>query len=271
MSRATSTLRGSLRAVAIAITIISIITFTTMGYSIYREYETLSSSGALQGIRSSGQIRGTSVVFSVSGSIPNKGLYPIDLSFSMDAESGGQVLARNTTTTARLLPGENRVVNLTSQINLLSLTNVTNPQRFILNQSVISLFTTLNAGLEPFASISIGTPNNITLPPLMGNFKVGATTVTNQGTLSLVSFPISFVNGGNFQYPFSMHGQLSSGGSVLGSSSTVNGTVTPGQQASLIIAISVPTAQLKPGTYQLTLQVTILNDMIPINLTVEVP
>ncbi len=271
MSRATSTLRGSLRTVAIAITLITIVTFSTIGYSLYKEYESITSSNALQGIKSGGVIRGSSIVFSLTGNIPNSGLYPIDLSFSFDAESAGQVLAKNTTSTVRLLPGESRAVNFSSAINLLSLTNVTNPQRFILNQSEVSLFTTINGAMEPFASISIGGPQNITLPPLMGDFRVGTTTVTGQGTLSLVTFPISFTNGASFSYPFSMNGQLSAGGSVLGSSSTLNGTAISGQRTSFSLDISVPTAQLKAGAYQLTLQAVILNNRIPIRLTVEVP
>lgn len=272
MKRATWTVRGSLRIVAIAITLVSVITFSTILYSVYREYQSLSAAGALRGVQAGGAIQGTSVLFTVNGSIPNSGLYPIDLSFSIAAESGGQVIAKSTSPAVRLLPGQSRAVSLTSQLNLLSsLSNVTNPQRFLLNQSVISLVTTINAGLEPFASISIGSPSNITLPPPMGDFRVGGATVTNQGSQSLVTFPISFVNRANFQYPFSISAGLSSGQSALGRSQLLNGTSSPGQQTSFTLSLTVPTLQLKPGTYQLNLRVVILNNIVPINLRVVVP
>ena len=271
MKRATWTVRGSFRGVAIAITLVSVITFSTMGYSIYREYQSLTASGGIKGVKATTVVQGTKVVFALNGSIPNSGLYPIDLSFSIAAESGGQLLTKSTSTSVKLLPGQNRAVNLTSQIDLLSLANVTNPQRFLLNQSTISLITTINAGLEPFASITIGTPNNITLPPPMGNFKVGAATVTNQGAQSLVAFPISFVNMANYPYPFSMSAQLSSGQAALGRSQTFNGTSNPGQPTSFTLSLTVSTAQLKAGNYQLNLQALIFNNKIPIKLTVRVP
>jgi len=105
----------------------------------------------------------------------------------------------------------------------------------------------------------------------MGNFRVGTATVTNQGAQSLVGLPISFVNMANYPYPFSMSAELSSGQSVLGSSQLFNGTSNPGQPTSFILSLTVPTAQLKAGTYQLNLQAVILNNKIPIRLTVRVP
>jgi len=190
--------------VAIAITLVSVITFSTMGYSVYREYQSLTGSGVLKGITATTTVQGTKVVFSLNGSIPNSGLYPIDLSFTISAESGGRLLTKSTSPAVKLMPGQNRAVNITSQIDLLSLTNATNPQRFLLNDSTISLITTVNAGLEPFASMSLGTPNNITLPPPMANFRVGTATATNQGGQSLSGLPISFVYIANYSYPFSM-------------------------------------------------------------------
>jgi hypothetical protein len=272
LKRVPSPLRGSFRGVAIAITLVSVITFSTIGYSVYRAYQWITASGGLKGITATPVINGTKVAFALNGSIPNNGLYPIDLSFSISAESGGQLLTKSTSTAVKLLPGQNRAVNFTSQIDLLSLTNVTNPQRFLLNDSTISLFTTINAGLEPFASMSMGIPGgNITLPPLMGNFKVGTATVTNQGVQSLVALPISFVNKANHPYPFSMSADLSAGQSVLGRSQSFNGTSIPGQPTSFVLSLTVPTAQLKAGTYQLNLQAVLLSNKIPIRLTVRVP
>jgi hypothetical protein len=272
LKRATWTVRGSFRGVAIAIALVSVITFSTIGYSVYREYQSLFPAGGIKGISPSIVVQGTKVVLALNGSIPNSALYPIDLSFSIAAESGGQLLTKSTSTSVKLMPGQNRAVNLTSEIDLLSLANVTNPQRFLLNQSSISLVATVNAGLEPFASISLGfPPNNITLPPPMGSFKVGAATVTNQGAQSLVAFPISFVNMANYPYPFAMSAQLSSEQAVLGASPIFNGTSTPGQLTSFTLNLTVPTGQLKPGTYQLNLQAFILNNKIPIRLTVKVP
>src|SRR5207245_7455867 len=207
----------------------------------------------------------------LNGSIPNSGLYPIDLSFTISAESGGQLLTKSTSPAVKLMPGQNRAVNITSQIDLLSLTNATNPQRFLLNESTVSLVTTVNAGLEPFASMSIGIPSNITLPPPMGNFKVGTATVSNQGAQSLVALPISFVNKANYPYPFSMSAELSAGQSVLGRSQPFNGTSSPGQPPPFNLSLTVPTAQLKPGTYQLNHQAAILNIRIRIRLPVKVP
>jgi len=271
LKRVSSTLRGSFRGVAVAITLVSIITFSTIFYSVYRVYQSLTASGGLKGITKTTVIQGTMVVFSLNGSIPNNGLYPIDLSFTLSAESGGRLLTKSTSTAVKLMPGQNRAVNFTSQIDLLSLTNATNPQRFLLNESTVSLFTTLNAELEPFASMSIGIPSNITLPPPMGNFKVGTATVSNQGAQSLVAFPISFVNKANYPYPFSMSAELSAGQSVLGRSQLFNGTSNPGQPTSFILSLTVSTAQLKASTYQLNLQAIILNNKIPIRLTVKVP
>ena len=271
MKRVSSTLRGSFRGVAIAITLVSVITFSTIGYSAYRVYQSLTAPGGLKGITTTMIVQGTKVVFSLNGSIPNNGLYPIDLSFTISAESGGQLLSKSTSTAVKLLPGQNRAVNVTSQIDLFSLTNVTNPQRFLLNQSTISLFTTLNAKLEPFASLSLGIPSNITLPPAMGNFRVGPATVTNQGSQSQVAFPISFVNKANYPYPFSMSADLLAGQSVLGRSQLFSGTSNPGQPTSFILSFTVPTAQLSAGTYHLNLQAVILSNKIPIRLTVKVP
>jgi len=266
----TSTVKGSLRAVAIIITVISLITFSTIGYSIYREYQSLSAPGSLGAINASAVVKGTSVVFSVNGKIPNSGLYPIDLSFSVSAESQGEVIARSASAGVRLMPGEQKPVNLTSRIDLFSLSNVTNPQRFLLNQSTISLLTTLHAGLEPFASISIGVPSNVTLPPPMGDFKVARAAVTIQGSQSVISIPISFTNRASFSYPFAMYALLSSGQTALGNSTTIGGTSISGQQTSLLLTVKVPSALVRPGTYQLTIHVIVLNNNIPIRTTVEV-
>ena len=95
MKRVSSTLRGSFRGVAIAITLVSIITFSTIFYSVYRVYQSLTASGGLKGITKTTVIQGTMVVFSLNGSIPNNGLYPIDLSFTLSAESGGRLLTEH--------------------------------------------------------------------------------------------------------------------------------------------------------------------------------
>lgn len=267
----TSTVKGSLRAVAIIITVISLITFSTIGYSVFREYQSISSPASVNAIRASAGIQGTNVVFSVSGRIPNSGLYPIDLSFSVTAQSGGSVISKSDSASVRLLPGEDKTVNLTSRLDLFSLNNIPNPQRFLLNQTTITLLTTLTAGLEPFASISIGSPSNVTLPPPMGDFKVGRATVTSQGSQSLISIPVSFVNMASFQYPFTMYANMSSGQAVLGNSTTYNGLSSAGQQTKFFLSLTLPSSQVRAGTYQLIIHVIVLNNNIPFKTSVVVP
>jgi len=267
----TSTVKGSLRAVAIIITVISLITFSTIGYSVYREYQSLSSPASVSGIKASASVVGTNVIFSVNGKIPNSGLYPIDLSFAVTAQSGGSLIAKSNSAGVRLLPGGDKVVNLTSKVDLFSLSNVTNPQRFLLNQTTITLLTTLNAGLEPFATISIGSPSNITLPPPMGDFRVGRATILIQGLQTVIAIPVSFVNKASFSYPYQIYALISPGQSVLGNSTAYSGASSPGQQSKFTLNLTLQSSQVKAGTYQLTIHVIVLNNNIAFKTAVEVP
>lgn len=77
-----SIVAGALRAVSLAITVVSILTFATVAYSAYQDYSgvlDLSHTGT-PAIESKSVVQGSSVTVFLNATIPNKGLLPLQAS-----------------------------------------------------------------------------------------------------------------------------------------------------------------------------------------------
>lgn len=96
MSQEQSTTARSLRAVSLAITLVTLVAFSTVLYSIYAEYgaavSVLGDGGPGSGISAKTVIDGTGATLYVNATIPNRGLYPVKVELSCDTLTDGSCM-----------------------------------------------------------------------------------------------------------------------------------------------------------------------------------
>lgn len=76
----------SLRAVSLVITLVSFVTFSSIGYSVYEDYagvvSVLNQGPSSGGIYTRAVSQGDNVTIFVNMTLPNRGLYPLTVGFS---------------------------------------------------------------------------------------------------------------------------------------------------------------------------------------------
>jgi len=142
-----STAAGSLRAVALAITLVSVVTSAAVVYSAYADVSnvlTVSQKGS-PAITAVTLVRGNSATVFVNASISNGGLLPLEVSLSC------QALQPNVTCTpgsVSVAPGRSAVLKF--QMTVADVTQISSATGLHVNG-------TLKASLVPFASLSVST------------------------------------------------------------------------------------------------------------------
>ncbi len=271
MKKATSIVRGSLRLVSLVITIVTVVTLATVGYSAYQEFNVLASPQSSQNLKVQSSVVEGAVHLTVAGMIPNNGLYPLSFSIILSARSQSHTLAESTSEPVRILPNEIKRFNISLDINPYNISNSSEQSALLTNGSQIVLSTGIRASIEPFATIKVAGGSNLTLPPLMGDLKVGPGEVLHAPNGTILAVPISFVDRAGFSFPFKVSASLNDPqGRLATTTATSTGLAVSGKETSFRLNFSIPGERILSGTYRLELDVTIGATTIPVHLKVQV-
>jgi len=133
-----STAARTLRAVALVVTLISVLTFGGLVYSVYQDVSPFVSRSTSQPAIS---VLATSSGLSVNVTFRNSGLYPIAIGAACSSSTVVQGVSC-TKANATILPGQTQTVefSITSASSITALSNVT---------------ATVQLTLEPLASVSV--------------------------------------------------------------------------------------------------------------------
>jgi len=144
-----STAGRTLRAVSLAITLVSVITFVTLGYSAYagyREVAGLSQGGSNPAITSQTTVTGSSATIAISAKVANSGFYSLGLSMACPQGNASANLSCSSTSIT-IPPGQTQTLRIV--INVKDLSQLRG------GTSNLHLRGNLTASLLPFASITI--------------------------------------------------------------------------------------------------------------------
>jgi len=140
-----TTAARSMRAVALAITLVSVVTFAAVGYSAYSDFNGFISNfrTGSTGISARTVAQGQAATLYVNATVPNDGLFPLSVSISCTAPPAGVTCTSSSLT---IPPSTSGVLRF--QISIANVTELQNAAGLHLNGTAV-------AGLVPFASISI--------------------------------------------------------------------------------------------------------------------
>ena len=151
MKREPSTVARSLRAASLAITVVALVAFSTLAYSVYADVNgvagTLGSGASSPNVSVRTVVNGTSETEYINATIPNRGLYPLVVGLSCLPSTGS---VRVTCSDARITipPGGAQTMHFTMVFQNLSFTSV----------NTISVKGNVSLALVPFASVSMIAP-----------------------------------------------------------------------------------------------------------------
>lgn len=147
MKREPSILARSLRAVALVITLVVVVSFATIGYTVYADVSnvvsTIGGGSQTSLVASKTVVQGSAAVDYLNVTLANKGLYPIALSLSClsPAESGITCTSPSIT----VLPGQSQTLQFMMTVQNYS--QIAAGGLHVDGQVVVAL--------EPFASIAV--------------------------------------------------------------------------------------------------------------------
>ncbi len=147
MNHEPSILASSLRAVALVITVVSLVTLCTVGYSAYADasniVNTVGGGSPTSAIATRIVIEGSAATVYLNVTLANKGYYPISLSLTCLPQSGSGISC--TSPSIRVLPGQSQTLHFVMMVG--------NYPQFVAEgmhadgQVVVTL--------EPFASVTV--------------------------------------------------------------------------------------------------------------------
>ena len=147
MKREPSILAGSLRAVALVITLVVLVSFVTIGYTVYADVSNVVNAvggGAPTSLIAAKAVaQGSATVFYLNVTLANKGLYPVGLSLScLPPEESGITC---TSPSITVPPGQSQTLQFTMTVQNYS--QIAAGGLHVEGQMVVSL--------EPFVSIAV--------------------------------------------------------------------------------------------------------------------
>ena len=152
MKREPSTAARSLRAVSLAITLVSVVTFATMVYSAYQDVNGVVSifggraSGTLGSLET--KVSGNTARATLNFTVPNDGLYPLVLRVSCSPPDGLPVSCQAIDLT--VTPGQTQVVHFVILVSDVKGLNAT-----VAPGNRLHVNATASVSLEPFATLSV--------------------------------------------------------------------------------------------------------------------
>jgi hypothetical protein len=141
----------SLRAVGLAITLVSIVTFSTIGYTVFADAQAFLGSlqsGPGHTISSAYRFQGSNLLLDLNATVQNQGLYPLSITLSCSPVQQEGVSCSSAQAT--IPPGQTSTLVFRIMVpNATEYTNaVQSPKQLHING-------TATFALEPFASITI--------------------------------------------------------------------------------------------------------------------
>ena len=147
MKREPSILASSLRVVVLVIALVSLVTFSTVGYSAYADVSniinTVGGGSPTSSITAEIVVQGSAAIVYLNVTLANRGLYPIALSLTCLPPSGSGIAC--TSPSIRVLPGQSRTLRFVMTVENYSQYAVGGMH--VDGQVVVTL--------EPFASIAL--------------------------------------------------------------------------------------------------------------------
>ncbi|MGD1054625.1 MAG: hypothetical protein ABR867_00875 [Nitrososphaerales archaeon] len=146
MKREPSIMASSLRAVALVITLVSLVTFSTVGYTAYADVSnvlnTVGGSAPTSAITAKTVIQGSAALVYLNVTLANKGLYPITLSLTCLPPEGSGIVCTSPSIT--VLPGQSQTLRF-----VMTVENYTQS-----GAGSLRVDGQVEVALEPFASIA---------------------------------------------------------------------------------------------------------------------
>lgn len=150
MKREPSSVTRSLRAASVVITVVSLVAFSTIAYSLYSDVNAVIGtlgSGPSEGVATSTVLKGTNATIYINATVPNAGLYPLSVGLSC-LPSNGSIKVSCSNSSVTVAPGGQQTLRFTILLQNLSLTS---PNNF-------SVEGNLSLSLIPFGSASLKVP-----------------------------------------------------------------------------------------------------------------
>jgi hypothetical protein len=147
LKREPSILAHSLRAVALVITLVSLVTFSTVGYTAYADVSdvlnTVGGGAPTSAITAKTIVQGSAATVYLNVTLANKGLYPIILSLTcLSPEESGITC---TSPSIKVLPGQSQTLHFVMTV-----------ENYIQSAAGgLHVDGRVEVALEPFASIAV--------------------------------------------------------------------------------------------------------------------
>ena len=136
----------ALRAVTVTITLIALLVVGAVAYSAYEDYSAVKAklSPGSGGSSAQAVMQGTSEIISINVTIPNRGLFPLNVTVSCDRGDQNVVCQ---TGTVRVLPGQDGLLSF--KMTVVDLARYSSSSDKRINGTVAM-------SLDPFASLKVG-------------------------------------------------------------------------------------------------------------------
>lgn len=139
----------SLRVASFSITLSAIVILGTIGYSIFEEFNYLFS-GPSDLFKFKQEERNGNMEIVLDLTIPNKGMYPLELSIDVSVTARGEELAEGSSGTLVIPPGSVERILLELDVHRDDLLEL-----MPIEEGDVGLNVTLRAGFQPFAFITV--------------------------------------------------------------------------------------------------------------------
>ncbi len=140
----------TLRLVSFSITLAGFVILGTVGYSIYEEFNYLFFSGPTDLFEFTEEEKGDSIDFFFNFTIPNKGLFPLELEVNLTASLDGNEISSGSSGVVVIPVGSEEQLEI-----LLTIRKDGIAELISLQGQEIELALTVRAGFQPFAFIQI--------------------------------------------------------------------------------------------------------------------
>lgn len=268
MKQEQSTASRSLKAVSIAIALVTLVTLATVGYSVYEAFALITTPNPGFDL-SPPRLVATNLVLTVNGTVPNRGLYPIQIEWRYEARAQGVLLGQAIVSPVQLPPGKNTTFSERAELNLLGTNDVTALRNLLLNGESISVLGNGSFGLQPFVSLTVSSASSIEFPAPMGNFQIGSPSQSVVNGRQQLSLKVTFVDEASFGFPFGMYAEVYSDETLTANSTAASGQAAPGQ-TSLVSLVALASQQVNPGNYNIVIHILFAGKNIPVPAEVRI-
>jgi hypothetical protein len=253
-----------------AISLVSIVAFSTMIYSAYEEFLVLTNASSGLKIGLSQHLSGTNFVLDVNGTVPNNGLYPIEFDGTYAASASGILLGKANLLPVSLPPGARRTFSDSVSIDFLGTNDTGTLRGILLNGTMVTIAENITFRLQPFAGLTVSNASSLPFPPLMGNFEVGQPSKTTLGGVTSIVLPLSFVDQNVIGFPYRMYVEFFRGSAMVANSTVALGFANPGM-ATAVQTRSSTSSAVPQGPYHAVLHVLLDSRNVPIPFEVSLP